>query len=142
MRKVFYEDITLSDMIEYGMLEEIAGRLQLVINLHRLSKENMSKVILSKIAALEDELKISIAFDDSVIDSLLVMSYTNLGVRKVINCLKELAYRAISDAFYDKEISNNCCLVIESADKAHLEFEDGQVQVVTKKQDQSKAAKR
>ena len=48
----------------------------------------------------------------------------------------------ISDAFYDKKISNNCCLVIESADKAHLEFEDGQVQVVTKKQDQSKAAKR
>lgn len=135
-KEIFYEDITLSDMIEFGMLEELAGRLQLVINLHKLSREDMIKVIISKISDLEYDLKMSVVFDDSVTESLLNISYSNLGLRKVINCLKELAYRAVSDEFYDKKINNNCCLVIDSADKAHLEFEGSSVHISPKNQNQ------
>lgn len=123
---VFYDDITLDDMIEYGMLEEIAGRMQMVINLHKLTHEDMTKVIISRIADLEKEICISVVFDDSVIRSFLEISYTNLGVRKIINCLKLLAYKAISKAIYERDINDNCCLIIESSEYAYLEFENDQ----------------
>ena len=122
LEEVFYEDISLEEMIEFGMLEEVAGRMQMVINLHKLSKEDMTKLILSKINKLEREMQISVVFDDDTIDSLLEICYTNLGVRRVMNCLRTIAYRAVSDVFYDRTIDDNCCLVIESADKAYLEF--------------------
>lgn len=124
LEEVFYEDISLEEMIEFGMLEEIAGRMQMVVNLHKLSKEDMIKLILSKISKLEQEIQISVVFDDDTIASLLEISYTNLGVRRVMNCLRTIACRAISDVFYDRTIDDNCCLVIESADKAYLEFAD------------------
>lgn len=126
MEDAFYEDITIEEMIEYGMLEEIAGRMQMVVNLHKLSKEDMTRLILSKIRKLERELHISVVFDDDTIDSLLEISYTNLGVRRVMNCLRTVAYRAVSDVFYDRTIDDNCCLVIESEDKAHIEFADAE----------------
>ena len=123
---VFYGDITLEDMIEFGMLEEIAGRMQMVVNFHKLSIEDMTDLILSKIHILEKELQISIVFDDNTINSLLDISYTNLGVRHVTNCLRTLAFRAISEVFYDKAIDSNCCLVIENSNSAYIEFAGAQ----------------
>ena len=120
---VFYEDITLEDMIEFGMLEEIAGRMQMVVNLHKLSREDMRDLILSKIHILEQELNIPIEFDDNTINSLLDISYSNLGVRRVTNCLRTLAFRAISEVFYDKAIDSNCCLVIKNTGSAYIKFE-------------------
>ena len=122
----FYGDITLEDMIEFGMLEEIAGRMQMVVNFHKLSIEDMTDLILSKIHILEQELQISIVFDDNTINSLLDISYTNLGVRRVTNCLRTLAFRAISEVFYDKAIDSNCCLVIENSNSAYIEFAGAQ----------------
>lgn len=118
----FYDDVSLTDMIEYGMLEEIAGRMRFVINLHKPSAENMKKIIISKIYDLKDEIKIPIAFDESVLDSFLEICYTNLGVRFVINNLKTIAYKAISDIFFDHTITSNHYLIIDSADHAHLAY--------------------
>lgn len=55
----FYDDLTIQDIIDFGMQEELAGRLVQVINFHRLSKKAMRKLIRCKVNEISNEIEIS-----------------------------------------------------------------------------------
>ncbi|MDE7222427.1 MAG: AAA family ATPase, partial [Acetatifactor sp.] len=56
----FYEDLTLQDMIDYGMREELAGRMVQVVNFHKLSEEDMLELIRYKVKEISKSMGIEI----------------------------------------------------------------------------------
>ena len=43
-----YTDININEIVEYGMIEELAGRISQVVNLHRLSDKDMGVLLKEK----------------------------------------------------------------------------------------------
>ncbi len=92
----FYNDITIDDMIAQGMLEELAGRMALAINFHKLSKEDMRRLIIEKADSVGEECGVSIRLTGKAIEELMSIAYTNLGVRAPLNKLRELTYQVLA----------------------------------------------
>ncbi len=117
----FYEDITLDDMIEYGMLEELAGRMTQVINLHKLSETDMRTLLTGKVGAIAKELGVIIELTENAMDSLIDISYSALGIRRPINCIRSLAGNALAEHYFDKDFDKKRCkILIRSADEADV----------------------
>ena len=51
----FYSDLSIEDMIEYGMLEELAGRITRVVNFHLIEESEMRKLIKLKAEEISKE---------------------------------------------------------------------------------------
>lgn len=117
----FYEDITLDDMIEYGMLEEIAGRMTQVINLHKLSEADMRMLLAGKVGVIAKELGAIIELTEETMDSLIDISYSALGIRRPISCIRSLAGNALAEHYFDKDFDKKSCkILIRSADEADV----------------------
>lgn len=115
----FYDDVSINDMIEFGMLEELAGRIEQVINLHRLSEKDMKYLIYEKAQLISEEKGITIEFEGDAVESFLDIAYTNLGIRNVTNCIKKLVCETVSSVYYEKDIDiSNCTVLISSPDSA------------------------
>jgi ATP-dependent protease Clp ATPase subunit/ribosomal protein L37AE/L43A len=99
---IFYEDISLQDMIDFGMQEELAGRIMQVVNFKPLSKTDMRKLIIRKTELISQELEINIHLTDKAVQSFLSISYGSLGVRRPMNLIKELALNCVSRVFFDE----------------------------------------
>lgn len=118
----FYESLTLQDIVDYGMLEELAGRMSQLINFRRLSREDMSSLIKCKTDAVSQELEIDIELTENAEQELLDVSFGSLGVRRPINIIKSLAQNAVAAVFFDRGFDNWCDkVVISSAEHAHVE---------------------
>lgn len=108
----FYDDVSLDDMIECGMIEELAGRIEQVINLHRLSEKDMKDLIREKARLVSNDVGVAVEFDDNAVDSFLDIAYTNLGVRSVTNRIKKLVCEAISTVYYDDDFDKSEAMVL------------------------------
>lgn len=117
----FYDDIELNDMIEQGMLEELAGRITSVINFHKISERQMRKIIRDKAAQIGKELGCPIRITDKGLKELMEIAYTNLGVRKPMNVIRELALSVIAHQTIFGDTDNDISeIVISGLEKVRL----------------------
>ena len=118
----FYDDITVKDMIEQGMLEELAGRISISVNFHKLSEDDMRRLIRSKAEQISRERGIRIKLTDKAVDALMTVANTNLGVRAPMNLMTELAFETLArhsiDGSFDR---SRDMIVIEGKAKARIE---------------------
>lgn len=94
----FYDDITIQDMLDCGMIDEFAGRVSQVINFHRIDKKDMEILIESKIENLEIEFEISIYIEPKAFEQLIDLAYGKFGIREPINKLNEIIIELKADA--------------------------------------------
>lgn len=85
--------LTLEDMIEFGLIREIASRIVDVISVKPLYEEDYIEFIKnysnSAIAQIEKEYGINISLSDESIKNIAHSAYnSSLGLRKVINLIK------------------------------------------------------
>ena len=117
----FFGDILLDDMITEGMMEELAGRLTLTVNFHKLAPEDMRDIIISRGDKIASERGVRIELTPAAVDEFAQRGYTNLGVRAPLNKLTELIFEAVSQRIrggsYDPQRD---VIVIDSADSAHI----------------------
>lgn len=100
---VFYADITIEDMIEYGMLEELAGRITRVVNFHRISENEMRRLIRLKAEEISKEFGVITEFSEQAYDELLNQAYTNLGVRRPMNIIRECIQDALVEVVFEEK---------------------------------------
>ncbi len=120
--EVFYEDLTLEDIVDFGMQEELAGRLVSIVNFHKLDEEDMIKLLRKKTEIISKELDCSIELKEAAERELLDLSFGNLGVRLPMNIIRTLAQNTIADVFFDRGFDYETDkVVIDSAESAHIE---------------------
>ena len=119
--EAFYEDIELNDMIEQGMLEELAGRITSVINFHKISERQMRNIIRDKAKQIGDEIGFAIRITDKGLKELMEIAYTNLGVRKPMNVIRELALGVVAHQTIFGDTDNDSSeIVISGLEKVRL----------------------
>ena len=117
----FYSPITIDDIIEAGMQEELAGRIQQIVNFSRMSDENMLTLIRSKCREIEHELSMKIMLTEQAEQELLSVAFGNLGVRTPLNKIREIVLNTVSAHFFDEGLSaKSFCVTIEGLDQAML----------------------
>ncbi len=119
---VFYEDLTIQDIIDFGMQEELAGRITSVINFHKLSKKDMTKLLKKKTELIGQELGCNIYIKKSAEKELVELAFGNLGARQPMNIIRTLTQNAIAGVFFDRGFDEKTDkVVIDSTEKAHIE---------------------
>lgn len=102
-----YGDITIQDIIDYGMQEELAGRLSQVVNFHKLPEDVLLEVIRNKAKSIGQELEINIHLTKNAEKELAAEASGSMGIRRPMNIIRELAQRAVVEAFFDSETGEN-----------------------------------
>lgn len=119
--KDFYSDITIDEIVEYGMLEELAGRVLRVVNFHRLSEKDMRRLLVQKTRLISGELNVEIELSDKAIDSFIDISYSHFGIRNQMNRIRSLAIDKLSEYYFDKGFDKqNYKIIIKSTDEAEI----------------------
>ncbi len=117
--KGFYDDVTLQEMVDYGMKEELAGRITRVVNFGRIPEEQMRELIRYKTAEIAEGLDFKVEITDNAVEEFLATAYGTLGVRRPMNRIRELIQDAVADVFFNDDFdSKKITVVINSADKA------------------------
>ena len=117
--KGFYDDVTLQEMVDYGMKEELAGRISRVINFSRIPEEQMKELIKYKTAEIAAEVDLKVEITDKAVEEFLKTAYGTLGVRRPMNRVRELIQDAVTDVFFDNDFdSDKITVVIKSSDSA------------------------
>lgn len=102
----FYSDLSIEDMIEYGMLEELAGRITRVVNFHLIEESEMRKLIKLKAEEISKEGVIT-EFSRNAYDELFEQAYTNLGVRRPMNIIRGCIQDALAKIVFDQSPAEN-----------------------------------
>ena len=122
IRERLHEELTIEDMIGAGMMEELAGRMEQVINLHRLSREDMGRLIRSKVREVADEMTVEIRITDEAMNEFLEEGNTNLGIRRIVNGLRTTVGEALSKVYFEEGFRREDCVVmIDGVGKAFAE---------------------
>ncbi len=117
----FYAPVTMEDIIRYGMQEELAGRIQQVINFKRMSDESMLQLLRCKKIQIGEELGFNIEMTERAEHELLTISFGNLGLRHPINKIRELVLNTVSEKFFDDDFANEITAVrMESLENATI----------------------
>ncbi len=117
----FYEDLKIQDIVDFGMQEELAGRLTQIINFKKISEKEMIDLINHKVEEISKELGFNIHLMNDVVYEFLEVSYTNLGIRKPMNLIKELVCNAVSKVCYDGKFdAENDIVHISSINEAFV----------------------
>ena len=117
----FYEDISLDDMLEVGMLQELAGRVEQVINLHKLSEKDMLYLLEEKAKAISNELGVQVELTSKAKKSLLEICYSSLGIRRPMNCIRSLAKETLTEAYFNDNFNKDSIkIIIHSSETAEL----------------------
>ena len=117
----FYAPVTMEDIIHFGMQEELAGRIQQVINFKRMSDESMLRLLRCKTEQIGEELGFRIELTEQAEQELLSISFGNLGLRHPLNKIRELALNTVSADFFNDDFQNEIAAVrIESLENAVL----------------------
>lgn len=118
----FYEDLTLQDMIDYGMGEELAGRMVQVVNFHKLSEDAMLELIRYKVGEISNDMGIDIGMPEDTLRAFLDISFGSLGARRPLNRIRELVQNTVAEVFFEGRFdSDRDRVVIDSLDSAHIE---------------------
>lgn len=118
----FYEDLSLQDMIDFGMSEELAGRLVQVVNFHRLSDDAMLQLIRYKTQEISKDMGITIQMTEEAENAFLDISFGSLGIRRPMNMIKELVQNTVADIFFEGKFDiDHDRVIIDSTDSAHIE---------------------
>lgn len=117
----FYSDVSIEDMIEEGLIEELAGRMTSVVNFHKIEEKQMKKIIAAKAEAVSKEIGCPVRITRSAINELMTIAYSNLGVRKPVSKIKELALNALANHVISGLDKNDVTVVICGLEKARLE---------------------
>ena len=96
-----FSDIGIEDMITFGMLEELAGRISMVVNFRRLAESDMQRLIIDKAKKVGKECGASIRLTSKGAEELAALGYGNLGIRTPINKLRELAVGALAERSFE-----------------------------------------
>lgn len=119
--EVFYEELTIEDIIDFGMQEELAGRIVSVINFHKLNKTEMAKLLRKKTEQIGQELGCEISLKPAAEKELVGLSFGNLGARYPMNIIRTLAQDAIADVFFDRGFNSSTDkIIIDSSEAAHV----------------------
>ena len=114
-----YTDININEIVEYGMIEELAGRISQVVNLHRLSDKDMGVLLKEKTKELSEELGVKIELTEEALNSFFDVSYSCFGIRNQVNILRNLATDKLSEHYFDDDFDKSCCKIrINSPDNA------------------------
>ncbi len=118
----FYEDVTIQDMIDVGMLEELAGRMVQVINFHKLSIEDMLALLFTKAEEISADLQVQIILTETAAEEFLQVCYGSLGIRRPMNLIKELAQNAIAEVYFEEDgyHPDSYIIIIDSISSAHI----------------------
>lgn len=117
----FFEDLSLQDMIDFGMMEELAGRMVQVVNFHRLSDDAMLELIRHKTAKISEDMGITIEMTEPAEREFLNISFGSLGVRRPINIIKELVQNAVAEVFFEGDFDiYSDRVIIDSTDSAYI----------------------
>lgn len=103
----FYSDLSIEDMIEYGMLEELAGRITRVVNFHLIEGSEMRKLIKLKAEEISKEAGVITEFSRNAYDELFEQAYTNLGVRRPMNIIRGCIQDALAKIVFDQSPAEN-----------------------------------
>ncbi len=96
VREEIYKDLTFEDVIEYGLLAELAGRFTFILNFNKISKMEMSEIIKMNVETIKKELDVDIVMMSWAEEELIEEAYGERGVRGVINKIKQLCYEALA----------------------------------------------
>ena len=122
----FYDDITIDEMVSFGMIEELAGRLRMVVNFKKPSEDSMRHIIRSKCDQIAAEQRCMVSITEEAVEEFLLTAYTNLGIRSIINKLSDMVIRKLADSLESGDIDRNRdILVIEGADKISVRKKRG-----------------
>lgn len=113
----FYEEITLDDMLEIGLLEELAGRIEQVINLKKLSLKDMKYLLMDKTKAISREFEIQIDLTAKAKREFLDICYSSLGIRRPINCIRTLVSNALAEVYFDEEFNKKSYHILITSPK-------------------------
>lgn len=118
----FFEDLSLQDMIDFGMREELAGRMVQVVNFHRLSEAAMRDLIRYKANEISEDMGITIEMTETAVEDFLAISFGSLGVRRPMNMIRELVQNAVAEVFFEGSFDiKQDRIIIESTDAAQIE---------------------
>ncbi len=118
----FYEDLELQDLIDSGMQEELAGRLVQIVNFHKLSDDDMLKLIKYKVNEIASALRVNIEISDTAAEEFLTISFGSLGIRRPMNAIRELAQNTVAEVFFDGGFDPKLNkVIIDSLHTAHIE---------------------
>ncbi|MBQ4100072.1 MAG: hypothetical protein IJC83_00850, partial [Oscillospiraceae bacterium] len=119
----FFDDITLEDLTQSGMKEELVGRLSQIVNLKKMSKSNMVKLIRKKAEIVSKELEVLIELTPTAEKELLEISFGTLGVRYPMNKLREVVQRKLADVYFSSNFDkNNDVIVVKSLKRATIKY--------------------
>lgn len=97
----FQDGLTLHEMIDFGLMEELAGRIVQVINFHRLSEKDMLKLIKCKVKEISKAMDVNIEITKQAANEFLSISFGDMGVRCPMNKIKELTQNKIAEVFFE-----------------------------------------
>ncbi len=95
--ELFFEKLTMNDMMEQGMLQEIAGRITLAVNFHKIKEKDMRCLIKDKAEQLGKEKGITVRLTPKALKELVDKAYTPLGVRAPMNRINELIITSLAE---------------------------------------------
>jgi ATP-dependent protease Clp ATPase subunit len=117
----FYDDLSIQELVDYGMMEELAGRLTQIINFHKLTKEHMRVLLQCKVREIGEEMGIEIEMTKAALEEFLTVSFGSLGVRRPMNLIRELSQNAVAEVFFDSGFDARMdVIVIESMETARI----------------------
>ncbi len=104
--------------MQQGMLQELAGRIAMVINFHRINESDMCELIKAKAADISRERSIEIELTPDAVKELSDIAYTPLGVRAPMNRITERIVCAAADRLRSGELNTEKeVLVIDSKNR-------------------------
>ncbi|MBO4981050.1 MAG: AAA family ATPase [Lachnospiraceae bacterium] len=118
----FYEDLSLQDLVDFGMQEELAGRIVQIVNFHKLSREDMLVLIRDKVKEISEEIRIDIDITESAAEEFVDVSFGSLGVRRPMNMIRALVQNKVAEVFFEGKFdSDKDTVVIDSLKTARIE---------------------
>ncbi|MBR6274064.1 MAG: AAA family ATPase [Lachnospiraceae bacterium] len=121
--EALYDALSLDDLIENGMKEELAGRFTDIINYKRLDPSDMKTIIEMRKEEIENEMDCTITLGEKAVEELLLMSNGPMGVRKCTKEIKKRVAEALGEYLVDDENEEEFTDALEVRFESLDEFE-------------------
>ncbi len=131
-----YEEITREDLIDYGATYELLGRIPVIIQYHKLSKEAVLGVIEKSRRRISDALSVEVDFGTDYVDYLVEQANGDYGVRMIESTIYNDSLVALRDCFLQGQGNNvritlhiggyEVCEVDNEEEKDTIEAENAQ----------------
>ncbi|MCR5743283.1 MAG: AAA family ATPase [Lachnospiraceae bacterium] len=99
--ELMFRSVSMDQMIDYGMMPELAGRFSVLINMTKITEEVMGRIVITKARDLMNELHTDIHLSTQAICQLTDIAYSKRGIRSAMSTLKQLCYEALAECIGD-----------------------------------------